>query len=292
VRVSFGTRSSVCVKSSTNGKRTNVISVFAFFPTIFFSLSFFVRKLSAGVWEKIRRRHNVAIEKNARRCRRVAGAVRGGRNDELSTKKVILNPKALSPKIKSKVVRGSGGGEVVERFSFPYTIRSPIPRRGMHGAQQAHRSSHDFTGYIPRAPQNYKHTPHTPFHKCIYICKYPNYHHNLYQTSYYVIYYILYIMRACVSVCVCVCVSVLCAPQQFVAVKTSGETDERSWLSARCRIIFCHFFPGRCAKPRSYSIAFRRLHCSYSNRWNNKPHVILLHHARNSYRQYISPVSD
>lgn len=99
----------------------------------------------------------------------MAGAVSGGRNDELSTKKVILNPKALSPKIKSKVVGGSGGGEVVERFSFPYTIRSPIPRRGMRGAQQAHRPSRDFTGYIPRAPQNYKHTPHTPFHKYIYI---------------------------------------------------------------------------------------------------------------------------
>lgn len=39
----------------------------------------------------------------------MAGVVRGGRNDELSTKKVISNPKALSPKIKSKVVGGSSG---------------------------------------------------------------------------------------------------------------------------------------------------------------------------------------
>jgi len=40
------------------------------------------------------------------------GEVCGGRNDELSTKKVILNPKALSSKIKSKVARdgGAGGG--------------------------------------------------------------------------------------------------------------------------------------------------------------------------------------
>lgn len=49
--------------------------------------------------------YNVAIEK-----KRMAGAHRCGRNDELSTKKVILNLKALSLKIKSKVVGGGGRG--------------------------------------------------------------------------------------------------------------------------------------------------------------------------------------
>lgn len=69
------------------------------------------RAVGVVVKRKIRRRrHNVA-KKNAAR--------RGRERDELSTKKkVILNPKALLSKIKSKSVVNGVGGEVVERFSF------------------------------------------------------------------------------------------------------------------------------------------------------------------------------
>lgn len=104
-RVSYS--SSMCVKSSTDGKRTNGISFLSFFPLFFFCLVF----LSVGCLRGCEKKYDAVIMLRSKRMRGGVGAYGGcgARWQELSTKKVILNPKALSPKIKSKVVGGSGG---------------------------------------------------------------------------------------------------------------------------------------------------------------------------------------
>lgn len=99
----------MCVKSRRRTANGPAGFLFLRFFSLFFLLGFFSPVSCRRGCEK---KYDAVIMLRSKRMRGgvgVAGEVCGGRNDELSTKKVILNPKALSPKIKSKVVGGGGG---------------------------------------------------------------------------------------------------------------------------------------------------------------------------------------